>query len=243
MNFFDSENKSQIITPILLLATALSISACGEGISFRRNDAPANLDAVYQQVRSINPAQLDRCRVASEPTSFSSSSTFSSNAGSNSGEETQNRGNDATTWSGALSRAENEVGSKLFGNDEGAASGSATTSNNRALESNANTQPAIQITDARILSRENINYAQIDINPNSLNTATLYTRGYVSLDMQVQRNNRIQNIRRDSVQVDLTYMLSNSYNGWQCNQVFIDTRFITETPTTRRINPGDRIGW
>ncbi len=235
---------------LLLPAFSFWISGCrGDGISLSRvKPSAVNTDVVYQQIRSMNPADLDRCRIAAEPSGSGSSTTFSggiSNNASNPSGNSQAAAGDAAAWANAQSQAAEDVGGKLFGGGDGggATTSPAPTTNRPSFDDNTSTQPAIQIRNARILSRDNINYAQINVDPNTLNTATMYTKGYVNIDMQVTTGRRVENITEENVLVDLVYSLSNSVRGWQCDQVYIDTRDLFESPTFRERNPGGRIGW
>lgn len=225
-----------VIIPLLLVM--LWLSGC-ENSPIRRRTTTANatnIEPVYDQIRRINPIELDRCRVLpGPPPVIAANNAPSSSIGGGTPAPTSR--DEENAWESAV----NNVEDQLFGDEAGAA-----PSNNAYPSTNTPYEPELtaRVTSANVLSRENINYATIQVDPNTLNTATINTRGIANVVREVPRRNRIQIVEEESVRVNLTYMLTKVGN-WRCDGVYVEVADLGtgDTTTRRAVGSDGRIGW
>ncbi len=237
---------------LFAVLTSLSLVGC-QGCEFPLNfGGGASVEEAYQEIREINPRELELCRVVIGPPpsstgSFASGSSFGgSSSGNSSISNSPTRRSDAATWQSELDR-------RLHG-DEPADNPAPSTSTSRATQSAPRSLPAYttptyqngEIIRIDVLRRDDHRSAYIVVSESG-REATSTSGGYARVVTTRTRKGRSQEQTFDDVRVTISYQLSRSSGGWRCiaaNAEPVGTGSIPRTATGGSLRSnGSRIGW
>lgn len=214
----------------LVFAFTLILIGCEGESPIRIRSSAANTDGTREEILAMNQFDLDQCRVQLGSPGAASAS-FSENQQSGGSINTANTQSDRTEWNSALDKS-----AQIFGDDEPAniAGNAPDTDINPARES---------ITGVRILSREDIAFARVDIA--SANSARLITRGTATVTKQIPTRRGGFETQIENTEVDLVYNLINGSRGWLCSSVEAEVRESFDAPNevSTKKDFGNRIGW
>ncbi len=214
----------------IAFALFLTLFGCeGEGpIRLRSNTAnAANTDGARGEILAMSQFDLDQCKISLGSPSPSSVSIGGSSVG------TANAQSDRSDWNSALDKS-----AQIFGDEE--------PENTPGASINAAPAARESITGIRILTREDIGFARVDIASNTSNTARLITRGTATVTRQVPTRGGGFETQVANAEVDLVYNLINGSRGWLCSSVQAEVREPLDEPgpeTRTKKDFGNRIGW
>ena len=221
-------NKRTIRCALLIpfLISGSLFTGC-EGGSFSFPWRVANTEKIQEEIRSMNPRELDLCRM--ETGAAGTSSSASGNALSGGG-STQA---DANAWNSQVN-----VESQLLGDGGPATQQAPAPSGGSASSQNSG------ITSFVVKQRADPSYATIVVSPSSSKLATMTTTGFARITRFNTNGRRATEVVDENAEVSLVYNLSKNSGSWRC--VSVSATPIGSGPPPQGGKPSNssgRIGW
>ena len=212
------------------LVLSITFIGCEGNSPIRIRSSAASTDGAREEILAMSQFDLDQCKVDLGSAGSALAPVPQSSAGGSSASSPS----ESSNWNDALDKS-----AQLFGDDEPANNPQSAP----AVNSRAPSAPQERVTNIRVLNREDLNFARVDV---SSNTARLHTRGTAMVTKQVPTRRGGFQASVDSAEVNLVYNLINGSRGWLCSSVqaeVIESFEALDTPSGSRRDFGNRIGW